>query len=115
MKDEITKTELAQRMDRDAKAFYKRYTAGLKILDDDRMLLTTFGVFLHNEYFAATTAREARLVEALEEITNPIKAMESRLKEGERLDGISAIRIAYDVEYLKQIATKALAEYRGEK
>ncbi len=40
---------LAQVVKRDAKAFYKRYTAGERISKTELNLLTAFGVFLYNE------------------------------------------------------------------
>lgn len=53
-----------------------------------------------------------KLVEALEGIINPIQFIQERLREGERLDGMVAVQLANDAEYLKGIAKAALATYR---
>ncbi len=47
---------------------------------------------------------------ALEEIVSPIKFMQNRLQEGERLNGEYAIMLAKDANYLQSIAKKALEE-----
>ena len=48
------------------------------------------------------------LKEALDRIADPIAYMERNLKEGERLDGMMAIHIANNPEYLKKIAEAAI-------
>lgn len=51
------------------------------------------------------------LREALEEIANPILAMQLRAKaEGYKLDGMIASMLAKDPEYLKGIARAALSK-----
>jgi hypothetical protein len=45
----MNKIELAQTMVRDAKAFYKRFTAGSRPSEDEVNLMSSFGVFLHNQ------------------------------------------------------------------
>lgn len=50
----------------------------------------------------------AQMRDALEEIINPIAAMQARLKEGEMLDGNMAHMLAKDPEYLRSIARAAL-------
>lgn len=57
----------------------------------------------------------AALVTALEEIIAPIPFMEKRLKEGERLNGLVAVQLAEDAEYLRDIAYKAVTTYRKQK
>lgn len=52
------------------------------------------------------------LVEALEEIVNPLKYMQDDLKEGEVLNGIMAIQLSDSAAYLKEIARKALSNYK---
>lgn len=69
----MTKIELAQRMERDAKAFYRRHTAGLKILDDDLNLLSTFGVFLWMEYVETELAAAQAEVERLTGVLRGIR------------------------------------------
>jgi hypothetical protein len=54
-------------------------------------------------------SREQILINALQEIVNPIKFMRERLKEDERLDGTYAVMLSKDSHYLQQIAEKALA------
>ena len=54
----------------------------------------------------------AKLVEALEEIVNPVRFMRERLEEGEQLNGMVAVQLAKDAEYLKGIAIAALATHR---
>lgn len=54
------------------------------------------------------------LVEALEEISDPIRFMEERLEEGERLNGMAAVQLAKDASYLRGIALKALATYHNQ-
>jgi hypothetical protein len=49
MSKELSRLEIAKQIEQDAAVFYKQYTAGLKILDDDLRLLLGFGVFLHNK------------------------------------------------------------------
>lgn len=52
------------------------------------------------------------LVEALEEIIYPIRYMQKRLEEGMQLNGLAAVQLAEDAEYLRDIAKRALATYR---
>lgn len=52
------------------------------------------------------------LVEALEEISDPIRFMEERLEEGEVLNGMAAVQFANDAQYLRDIARKAIEAYR---
>ena len=52
------------------------------------------------------------LVEALEEISDPIRFMEERLEEGERLNGMAAVQLAGDASYLRGIARAVLAAHR---
>ena len=54
----------------------------------------------------------AGLVEALEEIIDPIRFMEERLEEGERLNGMAAVQLAGDASYLRGIARAVLAAHR---
>ena len=57
-----------------------------------------------------------KLVQALEEISSPIRFMRERLEEGEQLNGVMAVQLAQDAEYLKGIAIAALAaHHKGEK
>lgn len=49
------------------------------------------------------------LVKALEEIAYPIKAMEARLKPDEKINGVMAVALANNAEYLRSIALAALA------
>ncbi|HLV84206.1 MAG TPA: hypothetical protein VKY62_10560 [Devosia sp.] len=51
-------------------------------------------------------------VEALEEISDPIRFMKEMLEEGEQLNGMAAIQLAEDASYLRGIARAALATYR---
>ena len=52
------------------------------------------------------------LVKALEEIINPVRFMQERLEEGMRLNGMAAVQLAEDAEYLRDIAIAALEAYR---
>lgn len=52
------------------------------------------------------------LVEALEEIIHPVRFMQERLEEGERLNGMAAVQLAEDASYLRDIAIAALAAHR---
>ena len=52
------------------------------------------------------------LEEALEEIINPIRFMQERLEEGEQLNGMVAVQLANNAEYLRDIAKAALTTYR---
>lgn len=54
------------------------------------------------------------LVEALEEISDPIRFMQERLEEGESLNGMAAVQLAKDASYLRGIAIAALAAYRSQ-
>lgn len=51
------------------------------------------------------------LVEALEEISDPIRFMQERLEEGERLNGRAAVQLAEDASYLRGIAIATLAAH----
>jgi len=53
------------------------------------------------------------LREALERIANPIAYMERNLKEDERLNGMMAIQISNNAEYLKGIADAAIKNTEG--
>lgn len=55
------------------------------------------------------------LVEALEEIIHPVRFMQERLEEGERLNGMAAVQLAEDASYLREIAIAALATYHNQK
>ena len=54
-------------------------------------------------------------LDALEEIIHPVLFMHKRLKEGERLNGMVAVQLAEDAEYLRGIATSALEALTGAK
>lgn len=54
-----------------------------------------------------------KLAEALQEIINPIEKMRKDLKEDERLEGMYAVQLSNDANYLKSIAKKALAGYNA--
>lgn len=56
----------------------------------------------------ACNSHEA-LVKALMEIAYPIRAMQDRLQSGEKLDGLAAVAVANNAEYLRSIALKGLA------
>jgi hypothetical protein len=49
-------------------------------------------------------------LKALKEINDPIAAMRNNLKEGEILNGIMAVALSKDPEYLRNIAFGALSE-----
>lgn len=49
---------------------------------------------------------------ALKEIINPVHYMQERLQKGESLNGLMAIQLAKDPEYLRNIAKKALEEIK---
>lgn len=52
-----------------------------------------------------------KLTKALDEIVNPIQHMQIRAKEeGAQLNGMMAVQLASDANYLKQIADRALRE-----
>lgn len=57
----------------------------------------------------------AALVVALEEIIAPIPFMKKRLQVGEQLNGLVAVQLAEDAEYLRDIAYKAVTAYRKQK
>ncbi len=65
----MDRLQIAKKIEADARQFYKRYTAGLEILDDDLRMLTGFGVHLHN-----TVADQSRVIEVLTEAL--VKAQE---------------------------------------
>lgn len=52
------------------------------------------------------------LVDALEEIIHPVQFMQERLEEGEQLNGMVAVQLADDAEYLRDIAIAALEVHR---
>jgi hypothetical protein len=60
------------------------------------------------------TPEVAKLVEALEEIIHPVRFMQERLEEGEQLNGMVAVQLAEDAEYLRDIAIAALTTYRDQ-
>lgn len=49
-------------------------------------------------------------IEALNRIKSPISFMQKELKEGEHLNGVYAVQLARDANYLQSIAKKALTE-----
>jgi hypothetical protein len=53
-------------------------------------------------------SRVAELEGALRAIADPISYMRSRLKKGEQLDGMWAVKLSEDAAFLKDIARKAL-------
>jgi len=57
---------------------------------------------------ATLQARVEELEKALGKIAYPIKTLEAELKEGEQLNGVAAIQLSNDANYLKQIAKNAL-------
>lgn len=61
----------------------------------------------------AAPAADAGLVDALEMIINPIEAMRRELQEGEQLNGMVAMQLASDPEYLRGVAKAALAAHRA--
>lgn len=50
---------------------------------------------------------------ALKEIESPISFMQDRLQEGEKLNGMMAIELSKDHNYLKGIARKVLSSENG--
>lgn len=56
----------------------------------------------------ANNARFTIAMDALKEIVDPIGVAQSRLKEGERLDGVAVVMLSKDPEYLRSIAKRAL-------
>ena len=61
----------------------------------------------------AAPAADAGLVEALETIINPIEAMRRELQVGEQLNGMVAMQLASDPEYLRGVAKAAIAAHRA--
>lgn len=64
----MDRLQIANKIEADARQFYKRYTAGLEILDDDLRMLMGFGVHLHNtapETESAVKAERKRIATAL--------------------------------------------------
>lgn len=57
---------------------------------------------------AKLKAENDRLRGALSEIVSPISYMQNRLKEGEQLNGIYAVKLADDANYLRGIAANAI-------
>lgn len=62
--------------------------------------------------YEALQAECDALVEALVEISDPIRFMKERLEEGERLNGMAAVQLAEDASYLRGIARAALVAHR---
>ena len=60
------------------------------------------------KYASELLKQNEELREALKNIANPIAYMESRLQEGERLNGMMALQLGNSPEYLKGIAEQAL-------
>ena len=69
---------------------------------------------LHERYQVnqQPTPDVGELIVALEEIIHPVRFMQARLEEGEQLNGMVAVQLTKDPEYLKDIAKAALANYR---
>lgn len=67
-------------------------------------------------YIAALTSEREKtkqLIDALEKIANPIKYIRQEAeKEGGALNGVMAIQISNDANYLKGIAQAALTNYQ---
>lgn len=74
-------------------------------LNDPRTDLTLTMVEVITELHDQVTL----LRDALWKIAHPIDAMQSKLREGEKLNGPMAVMLASDPSYLKEIAQKALA------
>lgn len=53
------------------------------------------------------------LLEALQKIQNPVAYLQNSLKEGERLDGVMAVALSNDANWLKEIARKAIDSYKS--
>ena len=51
-------------------------------------------------------------IDTLKEIVDPIKVMKESLKEGETLNGMMAIQISNDSNYLKNIAITTLKKLK---
>lgn len=49
-------------------------------------------------------------IKALQDISDPIAALERNLKKGERLNGMAAVQLSNDPYYLRKIAEKALSK-----
>ena len=62
------------------------------------------------EFSQEKEAQNARLLQALKEIENPIYYMRLRLQEDERLDGAQALAMANSSLYIRKIARAAIAE-----
>lgn len=60
--------------------------------------------------FKALLAEHRRLMEALNEIVDPIAYMRARLKQGERLDGVYAMHLSHSASHLQSIAAEAIHE-----
>ena len=48
-------------------------------------------------------------LQALKDIVDPISSFQRNLKEGETINGLMAVKLSEDHNYLKDIAQKALA------
>lgn len=55
--------------------------------------------------------KEEILLDAIENIANPIAYMQRELEEGYELNATAAIQMADDANYLKEIARKTLRKY----
>ena len=62
-----------------------------------------------DEYASDLQSENERLKAALEEIVDPIKAMKEKLKDGEKLNGLYAVDLSNNANYLKRIAENALS------
>ena len=93
------------------------YLRGVSLLHDVSCAstLTNTEPLIRLSEYEALQAECVRLVTALEEIISPIPYMEKRLEEGERLNGLVAVQLAEDAEYLRDIAYKAVTSYRKQK
>jgi len=78
----------------------------------DLTALISEGYVEKAKYDEAVRQRD-ELREALERIANPIAYMERNLKEDERLNGMMAIQISNNAEYLKGIADAAIKNTEG--
>lgn len=63
-----------------------------------------------DEEISRLKAENERLRGALSEIVSPISYMQNRLKEGEQLNGIYAVKLADDANYLRGIAVNVIKD-----
>jgi hypothetical protein len=54
------------------------------------------------------------VIQALEDIKDPITAFKRNLKEGDKFDGMMAIQLSNNANYLKEIAKTALMDINNE-